>query len=86
MNSLEEEPKKAVGCRRKIFVTDGFFSMDGTNAQLGIICDLADKFGPLVMIDECHATGFIGQKGRGAHEYHNVIDRVDIITGTYGKA
>lgn len=86
MNSLEEELKKAEGCRRKIIVTDGFFSMDGTIPQLGIICDLADKFGPLVMIDECHATGFIGQKGRGTHEYHNVIDRVDIITGTYGKA
>jgi glycine C-acetyltransferase len=86
MNSLEEELKKAEGCRRKIIVTDGFFSMDGTIPQLGIICDLAAKFGPLVMIDECHATGFIGQKGRGTHEYHNVIDRVDIITGTYGKA
>lgn len=86
MNSLEEELKKAEGCRRKIIVTDGFFSMDGTIPQLGIICDLADKFGALVMIDECHATGFIGQKGRGTHEYHNVIDRVDIITGTYGKA
>lgn len=86
MNSLEEELKKAEGCQRKIIVTDGFFSMDGTIAQLGIICDLADKFGALVMIDECHATGFIGQKGRGTHEYHNVIDRVDIITGTYGKA
>ena len=86
MNSLEEELKKAEGCRRKIIVTDGCFSMDGTIAQLGIICDLADKFGALVMIDECHATGFIGQKGRGTHEYHNVIDRVDIITGTYGKA
>lgn len=88
MNSLEEELKKAEGCQRKIIVTDGFFSMDGTIAQLGIICDLVDKFPPppLVMIDECHATGFIGQKGRGTHEYHNVIDRVDIITGTYGKA
>ena len=86
MNSLEEELKKAEGCRRKIIVTDGCFSMDGTIAQLDIICDLADKFGALVMIDECHATGFIGQKGRGTHEYHNVIDRVDIITGTYGKA
>ena len=86
MNSLEEELKKAEGCQRKIIVTDGFFSMDGTIAQLGIICDLADKFCALVMIDECHATGFIGQKGRGTHEYHNVIDRVDIITGTYGKA
>lgn len=86
MNSLEEELKKAEGCRRIIIVTDGFFSMDGTIAQLGIIFDLTSKFGPLVMIDECHASGFIGQKERGTHEYHNVIDRVDIITGTYGKA
>lgn len=86
MNSLEEELKKAGGYRRKIIVTDGCFSMDGTIAQLGIICDLAEKYDALVMIDECHATGIIGQKGRGTHEYQKVIDRVDIITGTYGKA
>jgi glycine C-acetyltransferase len=86
MADLEEQLKAASSARRKLIVTDGSFSMDGTIAQLDKICDLADKYGALVMIDECHSTGFIGAKGRGVHEYHNVIDRVDIITGTYGKA
>jgi glycine C-acetyltransferase len=86
MDDLEEQLKFASYARRKLIVTDGSFSMDGTIAQLDKICDLADKYGALVMIDECHSTGFIGTKGRGVHEYHNVMDRVDIITGTYGKA
>ena len=86
MDSLEEQLIQASTSRRKLIVTDGSFSMDGTIAQLDKICDLADKYNALVMIDECHSTGFIGANGRGVHEYHNVIDRVDIITGTYGKA
>ncbi|WP_273447365.1 glycine C-acetyltransferase [Neolewinella agarilytica] len=86
MEALEEELKKAFGARRKLIVTDGSFSMDGTIAQLDKICDLADKYGAMVMVDECHSTGFIGKTGRGVHEYHNVMGRVDIITGTYGKA
>ncbi|MFY0713762.1 glycine C-acetyltransferase [Seonamhaeicola sp. NFXS20] len=86
MEDLEEQLKLASPLRRKLIVTDGSFSMDGTIAQLDKICDLADKYGALVMVDECHSTGFIGKTGRGTHEYHNVMDRVDIITGTYGKA
>jgi glycine C-acetyltransferase len=86
MADLEEQLKAASSARRKLIVTDGSFSMDGTIAQLDKICDLADKYGALVMIDECHSTGFIGTKGRGVHEYHDVMNRVDIITGTYGKA
>lgn len=86
MSDLKEQLKNASQSRRKLIVTDGSFSMDGTIAQLDKICDLADKYDALVMIDECHSTGFIGTNGRGVHEYHNVIDRVDIITGTYGKA
>ncbi|HEX9150681.1 MAG TPA: glycine C-acetyltransferase [Flavobacterium sp.] len=86
MGDLEEQLKAAGASRRKLIVTDGSFSMDGTIAQLDKICDLADKYGALVMIDECHSTGFIGAKGRGVHEYHKVMDRVDIITGTFGKA
>ncbi len=86
MKSLEEQLKQAVGSRRILIVTDGSFSMDGTIAQLDKICDLADKYNALVMIDECHSTGFMGKTGRGTHEYRNVMDRIDIITGTYGKA
>ncbi|MFV9552041.1 glycine C-acetyltransferase [Algibacter sp. PT7-4] len=86
MEDLEEQLKQASSSRRRLIVTDGSFSMDGTIAQLDKICDLADKYDALVMIDECHSTGFMGATGRGVHEYHNVIDRVDIITGTYGKA
>lgn len=86
MSDLEEQLKQASSSRRKLIVTDGSFSMDGTIAQLDKICDLADKYNALIMIDECHSTGFIGKTGRGTHEYHNVIDRIDIITGTYGKA
>ncbi|MHA7941544.1 glycine C-acetyltransferase [Formosa sp. 3Alg 14/1] len=86
MQDLEKQLQDAEGSRRKLIVTDGSFSMDGTIAQLDKICDLADKYDALVMIDECHSTGFLGKTGRGTHEYHNVMDRVDIITGTYGKA
>lgn len=86
MDDLEKQLKFASFARRILIVTDGSFSMDGTIAQLDKICDLADKYNALVMIDECHSTGFIGAKGRGVHEYHNVMDRIDIITGTYGKA
>jgi len=86
MDGLEAQLKATGSARRKLIVTDGSFSMDGTIAQLDKICDLADKYEALVMIDECHSTGFIGANGRGTHEYRNVMDRVDIITGTYGKA
>ncbi len=86
MASLEERLQAAAGSRRKLIVTDGAFSMDGTIAQLDKICDLADKYDAMVMIDECHATGFLGKTGRGTHEYRNVMGRIDIITGTYGKA
>ncbi len=86
MADLEVQLKAASSARRKLIVTDGSFSMDGKIAPLDKICDLADKYEALVMIDECHSTGFIGKTGRGVHEYHNVMNRVDIITGTYGKA
>ncbi|MBD0833231.1 glycine C-acetyltransferase [Aestuariibaculum sediminum] len=86
MEALEEQLKAASGARRKLIVTDGVFSMDGTIAQLDKICDLADKYDAMVMVDECHATGFVGKTGRGTHEYRNVMGRIDIITGTYGKA
>lgn len=86
MSDLETQLQAASGSRRKLIVTDGSFSMDGTIAQLDKICDLADKYDAMVMVDECHSTGFIGATGRGVHELHKVMDRVDIITGTYGKA
>jgi glycine C-acetyltransferase len=86
MVDLEEQLKKASAQRRRIIVTDGVFSMDGFVAPLDKICDLADKYDALVMVDECHATGFIGKTGRGTIELRNVIGRVDIITGTLGKA
>ncbi len=86
MNDLEEQLKKASGARFKIIVTDGVFSMDGFVAPLDKICDLADKYQALVMVDESHATGFIGKTGRGTVELKNVMGRVDIITGTLGKA
>lgn len=78
--------KKAKDAKSKIIVTDGVFSMDGYVAQLDKICDLADKYDALVMVDDCHATGFIGKTGRGTHELNDVMGRVDIITGTLGKA
>ncbi|WDF68589.1 glycine C-acetyltransferase [Sphingobacterium oryzagri] len=86
MADLEEQLKAASGARHKIIVTDGAFSMDGSVAPLDKICDLADKYEALVMIDESHCSGFIGKTGRGTHELCGVIDRVDIITGTLGKA
>jgi glycine C-acetyltransferase len=86
MVDLEEQLKAASGARFKLIVTDGVFSMDGYVAQLDKICDLADQYGAMVMVDECHATGFIGKTGRGTIELKNVLGRVDIITGTLGKA
>ncbi|MEX2464080.1 MAG: glycine C-acetyltransferase [Balneolaceae bacterium] len=86
MADLEVKLKEASDARTKVIATDGVFSMDGTIAQLDKICDLADKYDALVMSDECHSTGFVGKKGRGVHEYRNVMGRVDIITGTLGKA
>ncbi len=88
MADLEKQLQDAdaAGAVHKMIVTDGVFSMDGTIAQLDKICDLADKYKALVMVDECHSSGFIGKTGRGTHEYRNVMGRIDIITGTYGKA
>ena len=86
MADLEKQLQDADGARFKMIVTDGVFSMDGYVAQLDKICDLADKYNALVMVDECHATGFIGKTGRGTVELKNVLGRVDIITGTLGKA
>jgi glycine C-acetyltransferase len=88
MNSLEAclQEAAAAGVRRKLIFTDGAFSMDGTIAQLDKICDLADQYDAMVGIDECHASGFLGKTGRGTHEYRGVMDRVDIVTGTLGKA
>lgn len=86
MADLEAKLKEAEGARRIMIATDGVFSMDGVIAQIDKICDLADKYGALVMVDECHSTGFTGKTGRGTHEYCNAMGRVDIITGTFGKA
>ena len=88
MKDLEDrlEEAKAAGARRILITTDGVFSMDGTIAQLDKICDLADQYDAMVHHDDCHAVGFMGKTGRGIHEYCGVMDRVDIITGTFGKA
>jgi glycine C-acetyltransferase len=86
MNDLEENLKSAGSCKEKLIVTDGVFSMDGTIANLQDICELADRYDALTMIDDCHATGFLGATGRGTHEYRDVMGRIDIITGTLGKA
>ncbi|PSR55067.1 glycine C-acetyltransferase [Adhaeribacter arboris] len=86
MADLEVKLQEAQSARHRIIVTDGSFSMDGTIAQLDKICDLADQYKALVMIDECHSSGFIGKTGRGTHEYRHVMGRIDIITGTLGKA
>ncbi len=86
MQDLEEKLKESSSLRNRIIVTDGSFSMDGTIARLDKICDLADKYDAIVMIDECHSSGFLGKTGRGTHEYRNVMGRIDIITGTLGKA
>ncbi len=86
MDSLETNLKDAADCREKLIVTDGVFSMDGTIANLNDICDLADRYDAMTMIDDCHASGFLGATGRGTHEYRDVMGRIDIITGTLGKA
>jgi glycine C-acetyltransferase len=86
MADLEAKLKESANCRSRIIVTDGSFSMDGTIAQLDKICDLADRYDAIVMIDECHSSGFLGKTGRGTHEYRGVMGRIDIITGTLGKA
>jgi glycine C-acetyltransferase len=86
MESLEERLKEAQDQRFRLIATDGVFSMDGTIARLDAICDLAERYDAMVMIDDCHAVGFLGENGRGTHEYRDVMGRVDIITGTLGKA
>lgn len=86
MDDLERQLQAASSARYRLIVTDGVFSMDGTIAQLDRICDLADRYHAFVMIDECHASGVLGATGRGTHEHHNVMGRIDIITGTLGKA
>lgn len=86
MNDLEAKLKEAADCRVKLIATDGVFSMDGIIANLSAICDLADKYNALVMVDDSHAVGFMGEHGRGTHEYNHVMGRIDIITGTLGKA
>lgn len=86
LDELETRLKEAQGCRTRLIATDGVFSMDGVIARLKDICDLADRYNALVMVDDSHATGFMGAKGRGTHELHDVINRIDILTGTLGKA
>lgn len=86
MEDLEAQLKAAAHCQNKVIVTDGVFSMDGTIARLDQICDLADKYGAVTMIDECHSSGFMGKTGRGTHEFRGVMGRIEIITGTLGKA
>jgi glycine C-acetyltransferase len=86
MADLEAKLKEAAGCRSRIIVTDGSFSMDGTIAQLDKIVELAERFDAIVMVDECHSSGFLGKTGRGTHEYRGVMGKIDIITGTLGKA
>jgi len=86
MADLEKKLREAGSARFKMIATDGIFSMDGFIAKLPEICDLADKYDAMVMVDDSHAVGFMGKRGRGVHEHHNVMDRVDVITGTLGKA
>ncbi len=86
MNELEQALKDSQGARVRLIATDGVFSMDGSIARLNEICDLADRYGALVMVDDSHATGFMGARGRGSHELRGVIGRIDILTGTLGKA
>ncbi len=86
MSDLEEKLKESSSCRSRIIVTDGSFSMDGTIAQLDKIVELAEKYDAVIMIDECHSSGFLGKNGRGTHEYRGVMGKIDIITGTLGKA
>ncbi len=86
MGQLEDELKKAAGSRRRMIATDGVFSMDGYIAKLPEVCALADQYDAMVMVDDSHAVGFIGKDGRGTHEHHDVMGRIDLITGTLGKA
>ena len=86
MNELEERLKESESSRFRLIATDGVFSMDGSIANLKDICNLAEKYNAMVMIDDSHAVGFMGKKGRGTHEYRDVMGRIDIITGTLGKA
>lgn len=86
MNDLRSQLQDASDAKYRLIVSDGVFSMDGTIANLSGVCDLADEFDALTMIDDCHATGFLGENGRGTHEYRGVMGRIDIITGTLGKA
>ena len=86
LDELETRLKEASHCRTRLIATDGVFSMDGVIARLRHICDLADRYDALVMVDDSHATGFIGAKGRGTHELHGVMQRIDVLTGTLGKA
>jgi glycine C-acetyltransferase len=86
MSDLEEKLKEAKDCRFRLIATDGVFSMDGIIANLPAICDLAERYDALVMVDDSHAVGFMGDQGRGTHEYHQVMGKIDIITGTLGKA
>jgi glycine C-acetyltransferase len=86
MNDLEEKLKEASNARTRLIATDGVFSMDGYIARLDEICDLAEKYDAMVMVDDSHAVGFVGRTGRGTHEHHGVMERIDIITGTLGKA
>jgi glycine C-acetyltransferase len=86
MNDLEAKLKEASAARTKMIATDGVFSMDGYIAKLDEICDLAEKYDAMVMVDDSHAVGFVGKTGRGTHEFHGVMDRIDVITGTLGKA
>ncbi|MFM8932562.1 MAG: glycine C-acetyltransferase [Gemmataceae bacterium] len=86
MADLEARLKEAADCRFRLIATDGVFSMDGTIANLPAICELADRYDAMIMVDDSHATGFVGPTGRGTHEFHGCIDRIDILTGTLGKA
>ena len=86
MDDLELQLKEAAGSRRRLIATDGVFSMDGYLADLPAICDLAERHDAMVMVDDSHAVGFMGARGRGTHEHHGVMDRIDILTGTLGKA
>src|SRR5674476_1572054 len=85
MADLETQLRSAAGARRRVIVTDGVFSMDGSFTPLDQICDLADRYDALVMVDDSHAVGFVGNGGRGTHELFDVMNRVDILTGTLGK-
>ena len=86
MSDLEAQLKASQDCRFRVIATDGVFSMDGFIANLPAICDLAEKYGAITMVDDSHAVGFMGKHGKGTHEHHDVMGRIDILTGTFGKA